>query len=179
MVRNQRSKTPEDRSRFSRAMDGRKLLGISAEYMGDLVHNVAAWLSFRELVELPLYAIASHLRRKLNHANTAYHVRSFATFIAQQPDKSTITYAGAFNPNTDVGMSSLSRADVMHHKFGVLGRPDFVRRPNFSENVLPSLLYIFPMRREEDLEMLICLTDADMEALKHDPEWNHVVEYIG
>ncbi|GKZ80868.1 hypothetical protein AnigIFM56816_005377 [Aspergillus niger] len=179
MVRNQRGNTPEDRSRFSRAMDGRKLLGISAEYMGDLVHNVAAWLSFRELVELPLYAIACHLRRELNHANTAYHVRSFATFIAQQPDKSTITYAGAFNPDTDVGMSSLSRADVMHHKFGILGRPDFVRRPNFSENVIPSLLYIFPMRWEGDLEMLICLTDADMEALKHDPEWNHVVEYIG
>ncbi|GKZ25018.1 hypothetical protein AbraIFM66951_001003 [Aspergillus brasiliensis] len=179
VVRHQRRSAPEARSRFSRAMDGRKVMGVSAEYMGDLVHNVATWLTFGELVELPLYAVAHHLRRELNHANTAYHVRSFATFVAQQRDKSTITYAGAFNPDTDVGMSSLSRADVMRHEFGILGRPDFVRRPNFSGNLLPGLLYIFPMRLEGDLDMLICLTDTDMGILRQDPEWNQVVEYIG
>ncbi|RAK90954.1 trichothecene 3-O-acetyltransferase [Aspergillus costaricaensis CBS 115574] len=175
----QRRNTPDTRSRFSRAIDGRKVMGVPAEYMGDLVHNVATWLTFGELIDLPLHSIASHLRREMNLANTAYHVRSFATFIAQQPDKSIITYGGVFNPDTDVGMSSLSRADIMHLEFGILGRPDFVRRPNFSGNVVPGLLYIFPMQPEGDLDMLVCLTDADMEALRHDPEWNHVVEYIG
>ncbi|KAI2990818.1 hypothetical protein CBS147344_2170 [Aspergillus niger] len=177
-VQHRRRNTPDARSRFSRAMDGRKVLGIPAEYMGDLVHNVTTWLTFRELVDLPLGEIARHMRRELNRANTAYHVRSFATFIAQEPDKSTIAYGGRFNPDTDVGSSSVLRVDLFP-VFGKLGRPDFIRRPNFPGIPFPSLLYFFPQNPQGDCDSLTCLTDADMEALNQDSEWTSMVEYIG
>ncbi|RAH53957.1 hypothetical protein BO85DRAFT_452805 [Aspergillus piperis CBS 112811] len=64
----QRRNTPDTRSRFSRAVDGRKVMGVPAEYMGDLVHNVATWLTFGELIDLPLHAIAFHLRREMIRA---------------------------------------------------------------------------------------------------------------
>ncbi|PYH98417.1 trichothecene biosynthesis acetyltransferase [Aspergillus ellipticus CBS 707.79] len=176
--RHRRRNTPDTRSRFSRAIDGRKVLGIPGEYMGDLVHNVTTWLSFRELVELPLADIAQHMRRELNRANTAYHVRSFATFIAQEPDKSTIAYGGTFDPDTDVGSSSVMRVD-MFPVFGKLGRPDFVRRPNFPGNPFPSLIYFFPQNPQGDCDSPMCLTEADLEALQADPEWAEMVEYIG
>lgn len=48
---------PDARPRFSRAMDRRKVLGIPAEYMGNLVH-VTTWLTFQELIDPPLGEIA-------------------------------------------------------------------------------------------------------------------------
>lgn len=168
---------PDTRSRFSRAIDGRGPLGISPDYMGDVVHNVATWLSFQQLCILPLSAIASKLRKDLNRVNTSFHVRSFATFIAKEPDKSTITYAGEFNPMTDLGCSSIRGRKDLFPDFGELGRPQLVRRPPPAP--FPGLTVMFPANGCGDCDAMICLTEKDFQALSADAEWTQYVEYIG
>lgn len=169
---------PDTRSRFSRAIDGRKMVGIAPEYMGDVIHNVATFMTFKELVESPLSTVASLMRKRLNESSNAHHLRSFATFIAKEPDKSTITYGGHFNPATDVGCSSIrARADLFPD-FGTLGKPDFIRRPP-TTLPFPSLLIFFPGNTDGDCDASACLTDMDFEALNKDPLWTEFVEYIG
>jgi trichothecene 3-O-acetyltransferase len=177
-ARMHRLQKPDIISRFSRAIDARKTLGISADYMGDLIHNVTTWLSFKDLNEAPLSTIASHMRKQLNKTNNAYNVRSFATFIAREPDKSTITYGGQFNFDTDVGCSSVLRRTDLFPVFGNLGRPDFIRRPTFPDAPFPGLLIFFPGNVNGDCDALTCLADKDFDALNVDPEWNQYVEYI-
>lgn len=168
---------PSTRARFGRAIDGRGAVGVSKDYMGDLIHNVTTFLTWEELVSLPLSSIAAHLRRELNKANTAYHVRSFATFVAREMDKSTITYGGQFNPATDLGCSSIRGRSDLFADFGQLGFPTLIRRP--PPPPFPGLLVLFPGTMSGDCDAMLCITDADLEDLKRDPLWVDAVEYIG
>lgn len=168
---------PDTRSRFSRAIDGRAVLNISPDYMGDVIHNIASWLTFQELMDWSLSKIASHLRKRLNEVNTGFHVRSFATFIASEPDKSKITYGGEFNPDTDFGCSSIRGRKDLFPDFGILGRPEFIRRPPPAP--FPSLVVFFPGNQQGDCDAMICLTDRDFGALSDDVAWKEFVDYIG
>ena len=177
MVRSQRF-PPETRSRLSRAIDGRKALQIPPGYMGDVIHNVTTFMTFGEITGSPLSTVASRLRKRLNECNTTYHVRSFATFVAREPDKSTITYTGQFNPETDIGCSSVrGRASHLFPDFGVLGRPDFIRRP--PSVPFRSVLVFIPGNLDGDCDASVCLADSDLASLEQDPVWNEHVEYIG
>lgn len=89
-------------ARFSCAIDTGKILGISTDYMGDVIHNVVTWISLRDLTEAPLSTIVSRMRSRLNEPNNPYHARSFATFITQEPDKSTIAYNGRINLDLEI-----------------------------------------------------------------------------
>ncbi|KAK4038292.1 hypothetical protein C8A01DRAFT_37749 [Parachaetomium inaequale] len=55
---------------------------------------------------LPLQQTAQILRRELSQANTAWAIRSFATFVAREPDRSALMYNGTHDGATDVGASS-------------------------------------------------------------------------
>jgi hypothetical protein len=167
----------ETRSRFSRAMDGRKLVGLTRDYLGITVHNVASWLKFGELIDMPLSSVAAHLRQRLNEANTTYHLRSYAAFIAKEPDKSIISYAGCFNADTDVGCTSVCGHLDVFPEFGVLGRLNFIRRPPTTP--FPSLVALLPASPAGGCDIWICSKDADLVALREDAKWNEFVEYIG
>ncbi|EED22682.1 trichothecene 3-O-acetyltransferase, putative [Talaromyces stipitatus ATCC 10500] len=171
---------PQTKSRFARAVDGRSALGISKDYMGDVIHNVSTFLTFEQLTTWPLSRIASHLRRHLNAKNTAYDIRSFATFIANTPDKSTITYGGQFNPDTDVGCSSVrGLGKVLFPSFGILGQPEFVRRPKPGV-AFPGLLVFFPGSPSGDCDVWVCLAEDEIKTLtENDREWRKWAEYIG
>ncbi|KAI0161032.1 transferase family-domain-containing protein [Hypoxylon sp. FL1284] len=173
-----RARFPADAtSRLGRQIDGRRLVGLPPDYMGEVAHTMSAWMTFGELVEAPLSAVASHLRRRLNETNNLGHLRSFATFIAREPDKSTITYAGRFDPAVDLGSSSIRTLPGVFPSFGPLGTPDYIRRP--PSLPFPSTLVLYPGSPAGDCDAIACLTDADFEALKSDPEWNEYVEHIG
>ncbi|XXG98258.1 hypothetical protein Hte_004581 [Hypoxylon texense] len=164
-------------SRLGRQIDGRKLVGLPPGYMGEVAHTMTAWMTFERLAEAPLSAIASYLRKRLDATNTLYHLRSFATFIAREPDKSTITYAGRFDPAVDIGSSSIRTMPGVFPAFGKLGRPEFIRRP--PSVPFPSTLVLYPGTPEGDCDGIACLTDTDFEALSANPEWNEYVEHIG
>ncbi|KAH8689528.1 trichothecene biosynthesis acetyltransferase [Talaromyces proteolyticus] len=165
-------------AKFSRTIDGRKSLGISSNYLGDVIHNVQTHVSVKDLTEKPLSTIASRMRKRLNEVSNAYHVRSFASFIMSQPDKSTITYGGRVNTETDIGSSSV-RAAELYFDFGKLGRPDFVRRPCLKGVSCPGLLAFLPQNPDGDCDFIAALTEADVAVLNKDPVWTSYVEYIG
>lgn len=167
------SETP---SRFTRQMDGRQLIGLPPEYTGVVSHTAICTLSFETLTNAPISTVASALRRALNNANTPYHLRSIATLIASTVDKSTITYTGNFDPNTDVGSSSWRRFDNPFPEFGSLGRPEFLRRPPTLP--FPGSIVLYPSP-DGSCDANACLTDEDFAALNTDDEWNEFVEYIG
>lgn len=171
---------PQTKSRFARAVDGRAALKISKDYMGDVIHNVSTFLTFEQLTTWSLSRIASHLRKHLNAKNTSYHIRSFATFIANTPDKSTITYGGQFNPETDVGCSSVrGLGKILFPNFGILGEPEFVRRPKPSV-AFPGLLVFFPGSPSGDCDVWVCLPEDEITTLtEKDGEWKKWAEYIG
>ncbi|KAE8148523.1 transferase family-domain-containing protein [Aspergillus avenaceus] len=176
-VRLRRRGNPDELTKLSRAMDVRRAMGIPPEYMGQMGYNATTRVSFGELTELSLGSTAAVLRNKVKEVNTPYSVRSWATFIAREQDKSTIMFGGTFNPDTDVGVSSLAHVELYSRSFGPLGNPGLVRRPNFRP--LEGCVYFWSRTKEGDIDVLTCLNEADIEGLKMDKEWRVNTEYIG
>jgi hypothetical protein len=89
-VRLARGIPPDTVSRFSRTIDGRTAVGVPFSYMGHLVYHAATRFPLGQVVSAPLSTVSQALRRELNAANTAWAVRSYATFLAREPDKSSL-----------------------------------------------------------------------------------------
>ncbi|CAG7972970.1 unnamed protein product [Penicillium olsonii] len=174
-VRMRNGRPPQMVSKFLRAIDARKAMGVSYEYMGHMVYHATTWMTFAEIQGATIATIACKLRRDLNDVNNGFSVRSYATYIANTPDKSRILYGGLFNRNTDIGASAVANADFFH-SFGVIGKPQFARRPNLAP--IPGCVYFMPSEGQH-LPILVCLRDDDMEGLKNHPEWKRVTEFIG
>lgn len=162
-------------SKFARAIDARHAMGVSTEYMGQLVYVAATYLSYKELVDLPLSTIASRMRKDLNEVNNEFCVRSYATFIAGVPDKTTLAYGGPFNRDTDIASSSMAQARMVLD-YGMLGVPELLRRPKLTP--IPGTFYFYPPETE-DFNLLLCLNQQDLEAIKADPEWSKCTDFIG
>ena len=162
-------------SKFLRAIDTRKAMGVSHEYMGHMVYHAATRMTLKELSETLTSAIACKLRRDLNDVNNRFSVRSYATYIANTPDKSLIMYGGLYNTDTDIGASAIANADFFH-SFGLIGIPQFARRPNLPP--IPGCVYFMPSEGQ-NLPILVCLRDDDMEGLKTHAEWSKYTEFVG
>ena len=169
--------TPQAVAKFCRAVDVRRAMGVPTEYMGHMVYIAVANLTFEEIENSSLAFIASALHKSVTDVNNEYTVRSFATLIANEPDRSTISFGGRFNPDTDIGSSSFARMRIHDANFGRLGRPDHVRRPNFGP--LESDIYTMPQLENGDIELLMCFTEKVFETLKADPEWAAYAQYLG
>jgi hypothetical protein len=163
-------------SKFSRTIDSRGVMGVPASFMGQMVYFSPTWLKYQELVDLPLSAVTSRMRKNLNDVNTEYAVRSYATYIAGVPDKTTLAYTGPFNRAIDISSSSMAQAALVL-KFGSLGVPEYIRRPNLLP--IPGTLYFYPPEASGDLNLLVCLSDYEMASLNADPLWSACTEYIG
>lgn len=167
---------PTATSKFSRTIDPRSVLGVPNSYMGQMVYFSPTWLTYQELVDLPLSAVASKLRKNLNDVNNEHSVRSYATYIASIPDKTTLAYTGPFNRALDISSSSMAQAALVL-KFGALGYPEYIRRPNLTP--IPGTLYFYPPEASGDLNLLVCLNEHEMEFLKKDSIWGACTEFIG
>lgn len=165
-------------TKFFRAVDARRALGISKEYMGHMVYIAISSIETQRLIEAPIAAIASEMKRDVNDVNTEYTMRSFVTLIANTRDKSSISYGATFNPDQDLGMSSFAHWGTYGLDFGLLGVPELVRRPNFQPPI-ESDIYLMPSTIEGDIDVLLCMTDLDLAGLRSDDEWNSYTEYIG
>ncbi|KXX79168.1 Trichothecene 3-O-acetyltransferase [Madurella mycetomatis] len=164
-------------SKFSRALDARRALGIPRDYLGQMGYNATCRLAFGELRDWSLGDVALHLRRAVERVNHEHAVRSWASFVAREPDKSRIMFGGAFDPDHDVGVSSLVHASVHGVEFGVLGKPMLVRRPRFGP--LEGCVYLWTATGEGDVDVLLCLKGKDWEGLERDEEWGKYTEFIG
>lgn len=166
-------------TKFCRAVNARQAMGVPQEYMGDLVTIATSRLTMHELAYAPLSTVARTMRRDLLAVNNSRYIRSFATFIATEPDRSTISYGGGdFDPDTDIGSSSWAHVRVYGEQFGtMLGKPALVRRPDFVP--LRSDVYFMPRTEGGDVDALLCLNQVDFEGLERDEEWNVYAESIG
>lgn len=167
---------PSAVSKFSRAIDIRPSVGVSPGYLGLMVYQSATRLSFQELVDLPLAAVATRLRHDLDDVNNDFSARSYATFVDSVEDKLQLMYAGGLNPVTDVGHSSMMNAKVNGFDFGVLGKPDLGRRPKLAP--LAGVFYIYPPETSGDLLLLLCLPEMELQGLSEDPEWSRCTVMI-
>ncbi|KAM0279894.1 hypothetical protein ACHAQH_004334 [Verticillium albo-atrum] len=169
---------PETMSKFSRAVDGRLAMGVPFSYMGHMVYHASVRLPLQHLASSPLAIIAQALRSALNAANNEWTVRSYATFVAREPDKSALLYGGVTDPNTDLGATStLAGEGGWPQSFGpLLGKCCFLRRPYTTP--ITGSISISPV--EGDLIPLgLCLPEADLELLKADREWKKYTKVIG
>lgn len=176
-ARLERRRTPNARTKFCRAVNARPATGISPEYMGNLVMIAMSTFTFRGLVDAPLGTVAAAMRKDLLDVNHKDYIRSFATFIATQSERRSISFGGKFNPDTDIGSSSWAHLGLSAVEFGVLGKPSLVRRPNFAP--LKSDVYFMPRTENGDIDALLCLNQGDFDGLGQDEEWKQNAEYIG
>jgi hypothetical protein len=167
---------PSAVSKFSRTIDARSAMGVSAAYMHQMVYFSPTWFTHQELVDLPLSSIATRLRQNLSEANTEHSIRSYATYVAGVPDKGTLFYTGPFNRATDISSSSMAQAALVL-PFGSLGVPKYIRRPNLAP--IPGTLYFYPPEVSGDLNLLVCLNDYEMNSLMNNPLWGPHTEFIG
>jgi hypothetical protein len=169
-VRIETGMEPSAVSKFSRAMDIRPSVGVSPGYLGQMVYTSPTHLSFQEIVDTPLAALANRLRKDLDDTNNDFSARSYATFVNSVEDKQKLLYMGGVNPNTDIGHSSMMNAKVNGFDFGILGKPDLGRRPKLLP--MSGLFYIYPPETSGDLLLLICLPEMELQGLSKHKEWS-------
>ncbi|KAA8645403.1 hypothetical protein EYZ11_000402 [Aspergillus tanneri] len=171
-VRLRRLNTPQAISRISRAVDFRRVVGLSPSYLGHMVRVAFLRLTFQEVVDSSLSKLASLVRKSVLDISDMYSLRSYVTYLAREPDKSTISYGGGFDANTDLSFSSIAHLSLP--EFGALGKPDLLRRPTFQQ--LPCSMYLAPSMRG-GVEVLACLLREEMEMLVG--EMGGFLNYIG
>ncbi|KUI69404.1 Trichothecene 3-O-acetyltransferase [Cytospora mali] len=179
---------PTSTTKFNRAIDGRVALGVPPSYMGHMVCHASTRLTLQQVVTQPLSTTAAALRRDLNAANTPWSIRSYATFLAREPDRSKLLYGGSFDPNTDIGASSLvtdltgASKDDTASGFAfmslgdLLGKPRFIRRPDLP--LIPGVLYFQPVENGA-IPILLCLSAEDLDGLMKDRQWTQYMKYVG
>ncbi|KAJ3532835.1 hypothetical protein NM208_g8260 [Fusarium decemcellulare] len=169
---------PATMSKFSRAIDGRLAAGVPLSYMGHMVYHASIRMPMRHIVSSTLADVAQSLRRALDTVNNEWTVRSYATFIAREPDKSLLLYGGQTNPNTDLGATStLAGEDGWPTSFGsLLGKSLFLRRPRTTP--ITGSISLSPVEGNY-VPLGLCLPEADLEALKRDTEWKKYTKLIG
>ncbi|KAH8429031.1 uncharacterized protein LDX57_006702 [Aspergillus melleus] len=175
IIRLARLQTPDAISRISRAVDFRRVMGLSPAYLGHMIRVAFLRLSFTDIVNSSLSRLASLLRKSVLDITNEYSLRSYVTYIANEPDKANIAYGGGFDPKTDLSCSSIAHIRVP--VFGDLGKPDLLRRPTYRP--LPCSAYTAPMLDGEGMEVLICLLGEEMELLRGNDVWRELIEYVG
>ncbi|KAH6641043.1 hypothetical protein F5144DRAFT_641710 [Chaetomium tenue] len=166
-------------SKISRAIDARMALGIPPAYLGAQIHMAITRLPMGQVASLTLLQVAQVLRRALADANTPWAIRSLATFIAREPDRSRLLYTGPHDGNTDVGAtSSLNMAHARPPHWGpLLGPCRFLSRSNGTP--IPGSFTVYSPDGGGVVRMCVCLPVDDLEALKKDALWKQNTRCIG
>lgn len=172
-VRIANGQPPERMTKLGRAIDGRMTLGVPLTYMGHLVCHALVRLPLGQVAELSLQRIAQVLRRELNQANTAWAIRSFATFMAREPVTSSLLYGGTHDPRADLMVTAIDQATPLPTSWGpLLGRLCFFRRPTAAP--IPGCLVINDAEGAF-IPLTLCMPEDDIDGLKKDPLWKQYV----
>ncbi|KAL4729712.1 hypothetical protein ACLX1H_004135 [Fusarium chlamydosporum] len=163
---------------FARAVDMRGPMGVPNTYPGLLQNMTYHNSTLSQIAHEPLGATASRLRSQLNPDSLRKRTQALATFLHNQPDKSSVSLTADADPSTAVMLSSWAKVGCWEYDFGFgLGKPESVRRPRFEP--FESLMYFMPKRPDGEFTAAISLRDEDMERLRGDEEWVKYGRYIG
>lgn len=185
-VRLARGFPPSTPTKMTRTIDARATMGVPLSYMGHLTYFSSSQLAMETLASQPLSTTALTLRRDLSAANTPWAIRSYATFLAREPDRSRLVYAGVRNLNTDLGTTAFTASQSTRHEddgsamprdFGlILGTLRFTRRPNSTP--LPGGITVCPVEGGA-IPLLLCMPTADLDGLQKDPLWRRFMRVVG
>jgi trichothecene 3-O-acetyltransferase len=176
-VRVANGQPPERMAKLGRAIDGRMALGVPLTYMGHMVCHALVRLPLGQVAKLSLPQIAQVLRRELNQANTPWAIRSFATFMAREPDTSSLLYGGTHDPRADLMVTATGQASPLPTSWSpLLGRSCFFRRPTAAP--IPGCL-IINEAEGAFIPLTLCMPEDDINGLKKDPVWKQYVRYVG
>ncbi|KAH8883250.1 hypothetical protein GQ53DRAFT_753131 [Thozetella sp. PMI_491] len=167
---------------FCRAFNCRSFLEtpLPREYLG---HNV-----FCLNTKVPvgpsgptegLPVLSRRLRTELRGVDSKV-IHSFATALANETDKSKLSYAPDIAMDRyDIMFSSWSYLPLYHTDFGPVigGKPLLAKRQDFAP--MESLMYTMPKMVEGDVDVAMCLKDQDIENLRADKEFRKYALYIG
>jgi hypothetical protein len=171
---------PKDsKTALIRAVNGRRRLDkpIHEGYFGHCVLCCFLSVPMEEALNETLSALAIKARRELGTVDD-YAVRSLFHILKHEKDKSTINYGALMNSEADIMVTSWVAQKIYEASFGdILGKPDFVRRPNLPD--AQSLAYLMPLTREGDIDLTVSLSDQDFENLQADAKWQEFVEFLG
>lgn len=162
-----------------RTVSGRRRLTppLPDSYPGNVVHGARGRLSVEELAtHLSVSDIAIRLRKATNEIDDLY-VRSQSQLFRSEPDKRKIGFVME-TPGQDLMLSSLADLPIASSDFGpLLGRPEFVRRPDLT--TADGLVYLLPKDAQGNLDVAVSLRCDDLEELKKDEMWSKYAEFIG
>ncbi|KAI6081045.1 hypothetical protein F4821DRAFT_250205 [Hypoxylon rubiginosum] len=176
-VRMANGQPPERMSKLGRAIDGRTALGVPMAYMGHMVCHALVRLPLAQVAGLPLQQLAIILRRELNQANTAWAIRSYATFMAREPDCSNLLYGGTHDSRADLMVTATGQALPLPASWGpLLGRSCFLRRPTAAP--IPGC-FIITEAEGSATPLTLCLPEEDLIGLKKDSLWKQYIRYVG
>ncbi|KXG49013.1 Transferase [Penicillium griseofulvum] len=176
-VRVANGQPPERSSKLGRAIDGRMALGVPLTYMGHMVCHALVRLPLGQVAKLPLPQLAQVLRRELNQANTPWSIRSYATFMAREPDTSSLLYGGTHDARADLMVTAVGQATPLPASWGpLLGRSCFFRRPTAAP--IPGC-FIINETEGAFIPLTLCMPEEDIIGLKKDPVWKQYIRYVG
>lgn len=156
---------------------GRLQPPVPAGYMGHMLILDQVALSFGQLAKASLSDLAVRLRRSLNSIDD-YHVRSAATVIKNEQDKSTFQYGANAVTGRDLTISSWAGLNLSSISFGpAFGRATFVRRALQAD--CEGLGYLMPTTSDGDIDLAISLSKGDYDSIGQDPIWKHFAERLG
>jgi hypothetical protein len=175
IIRLANGRRPNQISKFGRAVDLRRAVGVPDTYMGQMIGHAATRLSLGEVAAAPLARLACALRRNLEDATTEWAVRSYATFVARH-DKNKLLYGGVYNPDLDIGASSMFRMEQGYRpiRMGILGESKMFRKPDVAP--IPGCMYFFPSDNDQDMQLVLCMTREDLAGLVKDTEWSKYID---
>lgn len=169
--------SPETISGFTRAIDCRRSLEVPAEYMGHMAVKTCSKMTFSQIENSSLSEIAAHLRKDVHRIRDRHWLRSLATLIDEEPDKSTFNFGKGFDPETWINASSWAGVEAYQLQFGRLGKPSLIRRPDAKP--VQAILIFLPRFENGDMDVLFCLRRFEIIGLRELGDWSQLVEYIG
>ncbi len=165
-----------------RAVNARRLIEtpLPIEYMGNVVFPVLTKVPLDSpKAASDLAGLSFECRSDLQKLSTN-DVHSFVTTLAQEKDKSQITFAPGFNPfGYDMLLSSWAGVGILQMDFGSAlgGKPVFGKYQNFAP--FEGVGFLMPVTDAGDVDVAISLRVEDMETLKGDAEFTKYGKYIG
>lgn len=171
---------PTTASTLARAVDMRNLLGISPMHPAFLQNMTYNSHTLRELKDMPLGALASGLRSRIDpETSTLLHdTRSLATLLGDSQDKSRISFAACMSWTSDIFFSSWAKMRSYEYDFGLgSGSAEAVRRTK--SHTTEGLMYLMPKAPNGEIGLVMCLSEEDMAVLRRDEQFLRFAEYVG
>lgn len=167
-------------STLARACNARRFLSIPPTYPGLVQNTIYSKLTLRELVELPLGAVASILRDAVasESPSVEFYTRAVATVLSRSADKGCLKVAAWLDRSSDVLLSSFTATKAYEQDFGLgLGCTEAVRLTNLVNQ--EGVMFFLPAEPSGNFTFVVGLRHEDLVRLKEDKLFARYGRHVG